>query len=127
VSTSTASGITSPKRSCPSGSASTSTAGSDSIAGWTTVGALTSVVVLLNKAFGDLIHVARAYAGLPLMSESADVAAVRVGTLRKVRHGLKAFPFYRAFVAIEFSLITLVASTLDVIFGGHHVLRAWTR
>jgi phosphatidylglycerophosphate synthase len=97
-----------------------------SIAGWTTVGALTSVVVLLNKALGDLIHVARAYARLPLVCESAEVAAVRVGTLRKMRHGLKAFPFYRAFVAIEFSLITLVASTLDVIFGGHHVLRAWT-
>jgi hypothetical protein len=36
------------------------------------------------------------------VSESADVAATRVGTLRNVRHGLKAFPFYRAFVAIEF-------------------------
>jgi phosphatidylglycerophosphate synthase len=100
--------------------------GLGSIDGWTTLGALTSVVVLLNKAFGDLIHVARAYGRLPLMSESADVAAVRVGLLRRIRHGLKAFPFYRAFVAIEFSLIGLAAALLDLAIGGHHVLRGWT-
>lgn len=100
--------------------------GLGSIGGWTTLGALSSVVVLWNKSFGNLIHEARAHAGLPLLSESADIAAVRVGALRKIRHALKAFPFYRAFVAIEFSLITLVAALLDVLIGGHHVLRAWT-
>jgi phosphatidylglycerophosphate synthase len=100
--------------------------GLGSIDGWTTVGALTAVVVLVNKAFGDLIHVARGYAGLPLMSELAELAAVRVGLLRRVRRSLKAFPFYRAFVAIEFSLLTLLATAIDVVAGGHHVLRAWT-
>src|SRR5207237_7824 len=79
--------------------------GLGSIGGWTTLGALTSVVVLLNKSCGDLIHVARGYARLPLLSESAEVAAVRVGVLRRARNGLKRLPFYRAYVAVEFSLI----------------------
>lgn len=99
--------------------------GLGSIDGWTTVGALTSVVVLLNKACGDLIHAARSYAGLPLLSEDASVAVVRVGLLRRLRHSLKVLPVYRAFVALEFSLIALAAAVVDEIVGGHHVLRAW--
>jgi phosphatidylglycerophosphate synthase len=99
--------------------------GLGSLGGWTTLGALTSVVVLWNKAFGDLIHVARGYAGLPLLSEDAALAAVRVGLLRKVRSSLKAVPFYRAFVAFEFAHIALVAAVIDQLAGGHHVLRWW--
>lgn len=100
--------------------------GLGSLGGWTTLGALTSVVVLWNKAFGDLIHVARGYARLPLLSEDASVAAVRVGILRKIRHSLKVLPFYRAFVAFEFAHIALIAAVIDEIAGGHHVLRWWT-
>ncbi len=99
--------------------------GLGSIDGWTTLGALTAVVVLLNKAFGDLIHAARSYAGLPLLSEDASVAAVRVGLLRRIRHTLKLLPFYRAFVALEFALIALAGAALDEILGGHQVLRGW--
>ncbi|MGH3522410.1 MAG: CDP-alcohol phosphatidyltransferase family protein, partial [Mycobacterium sp.] len=42
--------------------------GLSSVGGWTTLGAVTSIVVLWNKSFADLIHVARAYAGLGLLS-----------------------------------------------------------
>lgn len=99
--------------------------GLTSIDGWTTLGALTAVVVLLNKAFGDLIHVARGYAKLPLLSEDAGVAAVRVSVLRRVRRGLKAVPFYRAFVALEFSLIALVAAVIDLVVDGDPALEFW--
>lgn len=100
--------------------------GLGSLGGWTTLGALTSVVVLWNKAFGDLIHVARTYAHLPLLSEDAALAAVRVGVLRRIRQSLRALPFYRAFVAFEFAHIALVAAVIDQIAGGHHVLRWWS-
>lgn len=96
------------------------------IDGWTTLGALTAVVVVMNKAFGDLIHVARGYSHLPLMSESADLAAPRGGLLSKLRRAVKSFPFYRAFVAIEFSLICLLTAAIDLTVGDHHVLKAWT-
>ncbi len=96
-----------------------------SIDGWTTVGALTAVVVVLNKAFGDLIHAARSHAGLPLLSEDASIAAVRVGLLRRIRRSFKALPFYRAFVALEFSLIVFAGALLDEAVGGHPVLRTW--
>jgi phosphatidylglycerophosphate synthase len=100
--------------------------GLGSIDGWTTVGATTGLLVLLGKAVGDLIHVARAYAGLPLLSEDAVVASVRVGGLRKLRSALRFVPFFRAFISIDFSLIVLVLAVLDEIAGGQHLLRGWT-
>lgn len=100
--------------------------GLGSLGGWTLLGALTAVVVVLNKSFTDLVHVARAYARLPLLSEDASVAAPRVGFLRRVRAALKTTPFFRAFVAIEFSLITFVVATIDLAIGGHWALRGWT-
>jgi phosphatidylglycerophosphate synthase len=99
--------------------------GLDHTSGWTTLGALTSVVVLWNKCFGDLIHVARTYARLPLMSEDASLAAVRVGLLRRIRASLRAFPFFRSFVAFEFSLITLGFAVIDRIVGSHDWLQGW--
>jgi hypothetical protein len=74
-----------------------------------------AVIVLMNKAETDLVHVARAYAGLPLLSDDASAAApVRSGVAR-VRAMLTHLPFYRAFVAVEFSLLVLVAAVIDLV------------
>jgi phosphatidylglycerophosphate synthase len=100
--------------------------GLGSLGGWTTLGAVTSIVVLWNKSFDDLIHVARAYGRLPLLSEDSSVAQVRIGLLRRIRSGLRAFPFFRMFIAFEFSLIVLVFAVIDAIAGGHHWLRGFT-
>ena len=99
--------------------------GLGSLGGWTTLGALTAVVALWNKNIGDLIHIARGYAGLSLLSEDSSVAAIRATGLARVRRQLKVFPFFRAFVAIEFSLICLGVASVDAISGGHQVSRAW--
>lgn len=89
--------------------------GLGSIGGWTTIGALTGCLVLLKKSFGDLVFVARLYAGLAKGDEAAESAASRSAGLRSARSLLRFFPFFRAFVAIEFSLITLVAATVGVL------------
>lgn len=89
--------------------------GPSSIGGWTTVGALVAVVVLLKKSFGDLVHVARTYSGWPKMAEDAELAAPRSGGLRSLRGLLRFFPFFRAFGAIEFTLILAVLATVDAV------------
>jgi phosphatidylglycerophosphate synthase len=89
--------------------------GPGSIGGWTTVGALIAVVVLLKKSFGDLVHVARSYSGWPKMAEDAELAAPRSGGLRSLRGLLRFFPFFRAFGAIEFTLILAVLATVDAV------------
>ena len=79
-------------------------------------------MVLLKKSFGDIVHVARHYAGLPKGDEDAQVAASRSAGLRSARSLLRFFPFFRAFVAIEFSLITLAAATLGLLLSATGVV-----
>ncbi|HEY9294180.1 MAG TPA: hypothetical protein VIP98_23100, partial [Microlunatus sp.] len=82
---------------------------------WTLIGMATSILVLLKKAFGDLVHVARTYQGYPKLSEDAELAAPRSGGLRSLRSLLRFFPFFRAFGAIEYSLILFVIATADLV------------
>jgi phosphatidylglycerophosphate synthase len=95
------------------------------VGGWTTIGALTAVVVLLNKAVSDLIHVARAYARLPLLSDSQEAAVIRIGVMAKIRRALRFAPVFRVFVALEFSLIVFALGTVDALTSGVHLLRWW--
>ena len=87
--------------------------GWDSIGQWTTLGLLVAVLQLLVKAETALVHVARMEAGLPLVEDSRSVAAPRGGLLRSARSLLGHLPFYRAFVAMEFTLLALVAAVID--------------
>ena len=88
-----------------------------SIGGWTTLGLVCAVLHLLNKAETDLVHVARAYAGLPLVQDVTATSRPRGGLLALVRGVLRFVPFFRAFVAVEFSFLVLVAALFDVALG----------
>jgi phosphatidylglycerophosphate synthase len=82
-------------------------------AGEETLGLLLAVLVLLIKSETALVHVARAEAGKPPPADRADVAAPRGGVLRGMRRALRLVPFYRAFVAMELTLLALAAELLD--------------
>lgn len=87
------------------------------VGGWTVLGLFVAVVVLLNKAFTDLVHVARAKTGRPPLDDVAETARSRVSGLAAVRRAIGYLPFFRAFVAIEASLLALVAGVVDVLHG----------
>ena len=91
--------------------------GWSSLGGWTTLGLLCSVVHLLNKAETDLVHVARAHAGLPLVQDSASVSRPRRRGLARLRGLVRYVPFFRAFVAVELTLLVLAAALLDLAAG----------
>jgi phosphatidylglycerophosphate synthase len=91
--------------------------GWDSIGGWTTLGLLVAVLVLLVRTESALVHVARAESGKPLVEDTEQVAAPRGGALRSVRRAFRFLPFFRAFVAIEFTLIAFAAAVVDEIAG----------
>jgi phosphatidylglycerophosphate synthase len=78
-----------------------------------TLGLVTAVLVLLIKSETALVHVARAEAGKPPPADREEVAAPRGGVLRPVRRALRSAPFYRAFVAMEFTSLALLADLLD--------------
>jgi hypothetical protein len=65
-----------------------------------------------------LVHVARAESGLPPVRDSADVAAPRASGLARARRAVGRAPLYRAFVAMEFTLLSLVAAIADALAPG---------
>ncbi|MDP9376147.1 MAG: CDP-alcohol phosphatidyltransferase family protein [Actinomycetota bacterium] len=91
--------------------------GWDSLGGWTTLGLICSVFVLLKMSQAALVHVARAEAGRPLLKDTAAVAAPRASGLRRVRRALGFVPFFRAFVAVEATLLALAAAVFDAVLG----------
>ena len=91
--------------------------GWDSLGGWTTLGLVVAVLVLMIRAESALVHVARAESGKPLVEDTEAVAAPRDARLRRVRRALRFVPFFRAFVAIEFTLLAFAAAVVDAIAG----------
>jgi phosphatidylglycerophosphate synthase len=81
------------------------------------LGLVVAVLVLLIKGVSALVWVARAAAGLPPAADTKAVAAPRAGLLRRARRALGRLPFYRAFVAMEFTLLALVAAVVDAATG----------
>jgi len=53
------------------------------VGGWTVLGLVVAVIVLLNKAFTDLVIVARAKTGRPLLDDVAATTRSRAATRRK--------------------------------------------
>ncbi len=91
--------------------------GWDEIGGYTTLGLLAAVLAQLVRMEIVLVHVARAEAGKPPFEDTAATAAPRLTPLRRLRRALGFFPFFRAFVAIEATLLALAAALLDVVLG----------
>ena len=87
------------------------------VGGWTVLGLLVAVLVLLNKAFTDLVHVARAKTGRPMLEDVAATARSKASGLAAVRRALGYLPIFRAFIAVEASLLILLAGIVDVIGG----------
>jgi phosphatidylglycerophosphate synthase len=91
--------------------------GWDHVGGYTTVGLVAAVLQLLVKSETALVHVARMESGLPLVEDSRAVAAPRAGLLRRARGTLGHLPFYRAFVAVEFTFLAFAAAVADSVAG----------
>ena len=98
--------------------------GWDELGGYTTLGLLAAVLALLVRMEIVLVGVARAEAGLPPYRDTAAASAPRSSPLRRLRRALGFFPFFRAFVAIEATLLALVAALLDLALGDLAATRA---
>ncbi|NHC15159.1 CDP-alcohol phosphatidyltransferase family protein [Motilibacter deserti] len=86
-----------------------------SLDGWTMWGLAIAVLVLLNKSETDLVHVARAYARLPLLEDKGSTLRGRSLSLRRA---LRFAPFFRAFIAVELSFLALAAALVDAFADG---------
>jgi phosphatidylglycerophosphate synthase len=88
--------------------------GWEEIGTYTTLGLLAAVLALMVRTESALVHVARLEAGKPPARDTVTVAAPRASGLRRLRRALGFFPFFRAFVAVEFTLLALGAALIDL-------------
>ena len=89
--------------------------GWSSIDGWTTLGLVGAVLVLQVKSQTDLVDASRARAGVPPLPDTAPPAATsRRGQARRL---LRFLPFFRIYLAVEFSLLALAAALADAAAG----------
>jgi phosphatidylglycerophosphate synthase len=89
--------------------------GWDSLGGYTTVGLVAAVLALMVRTESALVAVARVESGIGAAPDTVAVAAPRRPGLARVRRALGFFPFFRAFVAIEASLLALAAAIVDAL------------
>jgi phosphatidylglycerophosphate synthase len=92
--------------------------GLDSLGGWTTLGAVLAVLVLINKSLNDAVHLARSANDLPRLADRAEEAAPRAAGVRRLRSLARFVPFHRAFHSVELTLLALVAAIVDAATGG---------
>jgi phosphatidylglycerophosphate synthase len=73
------------------------------------LGLVAAVLILFIMGESALVTVARAEAGLPPAVDTREVAAPRATGLRRARRLVGYVPFFRAFVAVEATLLALAA------------------
>lgn len=101
-----------------SGLGSTSADSSGSVWFHVALGAILGWGIVLNKTQNDLVHVARAFFGMPRLGEDAGAKAVPVTTvLGRLRRIARFVPFYRAFHSVELSMLSLLATIVSLAAG----------
>lgn len=85
--------------------------------GWVTLGALLAWLLCLNKALNDMVHVARAAAGLGRLPDTAEIARPRQRVLAAARSASRFVPFHRLYHSIELTLLILAAAVVDTFVG----------
>ncbi|MBW3593489.1 MAG: CDP-alcohol phosphatidyltransferase family protein, partial [Actinobacteria bacterium] len=88
-----------------------------SIGGWTALGLLVSVLILLLKAETHLAEIALARSGKAVAGDPSVTARTPRGRLR-LREGARLVPFFRPYQAIEATLLALAAAVVDAVAGG---------
>jgi phosphatidylglycerophosphate synthase len=86
--------------------------GWDSVGGWTALGLLAAVLILILKAETHLVGLVRARSGKPVR-EAPDEAPVAGAGRLPLREGVRLLPFLRPFHAVEASLLALAAAIAD--------------
>ncbi len=85
-----------------------------SIDGWTSLGLLVAVLILILKSETHLAGIARLRAGRPVSIEPSVQAE---GRRLRLREGARLLPFLRPFQAVEASLLALLAAIGDAVSG----------
>ncbi|PWB96131.1 CDP-alcohol phosphatidyltransferase family protein [Salinibacterium hongtaonis] len=84
---------------------------------WTSLGLLLAVVILLNKALNDMVHVARANAGLAKLADRREESEPDQRMIAKLRRLARFVPFHRLYHSVELTILVFVAALIGLVIG----------
>src|SRR5690554_1195152 len=84
---------------------------------WTTLGLLLAVFIILNKALNDMVHVARANAGLPKLADRKEESEPRPGLVATLRRVARFVPFHRLYHSVELTILAFAAAIVGLFIG----------
>ncbi|MET0724960.1 MAG: CDP-alcohol phosphatidyltransferase family protein [Leifsonia sp.] len=84
---------------------------------WTTLGTLLALIIVLNKALNDMVHVARANAGLAKLADTKGESAPTQSLVAQLRRIARFVPFHRLYHSVELTMIAFVAAVIGVFAG----------
>lgn len=81
---------------------------------WTTAGLALALVIVLNKALNDMVHVARANAGLDKLSDRKEEAVPSQRLIARLRRAARFVPFHRLYHSVELTILVFVAAIVGL-------------
>ncbi|MEP6479828.1 MAG: CDP-alcohol phosphatidyltransferase family protein [Rhodoglobus sp.] len=85
---------------------------------WTTLGLTLALLIVLNKALNDMVHVARANAGLEKLADHKDEAVPSQRMIARLRRIARFIPFHRLYHSVELTIIAFITAIV-ALFVGH--------
>ncbi|TFC16945.1 CDP-alcohol phosphatidyltransferase family protein [Cryobacterium sp. MDB2-10] len=84
---------------------------------WTTLALLLALVIVLNKALNDMVHVARANAGLTKLADTRGEQTPTPGRIAQLRRLARFLPFHRLFHSVELTILIFASAVIGRFVG----------
>jgi phosphatidylglycerophosphate synthase len=84
---------------------------------WTTLGLALALIIVLNKALNDMVHVARANAGLTKLADTHGEKTPTSSLLASARKLMRFLPFHRLYHSVELTILIFVTAVVGVFVG----------
>ncbi|MBC7590905.1 MAG: CDP-alcohol phosphatidyltransferase family protein [Salinibacterium sp.] len=81
---------------------------------WTTAGFALALIIVLNKALNDMVHVARANAGLDKLSDRKGEAEPSQRFVARLRRAARFVPFHRLYHSVELTMLVFAAAVVGL-------------
>ena len=81
---------------------------------WTTAGFALALVIVLNKALNDMVHVARANAGLDRLSDRKGEAEPSQRLIARLRRLARFLPFHRLYHSVELTMLAFATAVIGL-------------
>jgi phosphatidylglycerophosphate synthase len=84
---------------------------------WTTLGLLLALVIVLNKALNDMVHVARANAGLEKLADKQGESEPSQALVARLRRAARFVPFHRLYHSVELTMLIFAFAVVGLFIG----------